>query len=276
MLLDPRNGQILVLSSLLLFGVGSGILATGPEQLVVCLLASLGCQCCWSWLKHLPLNLPSACVTALSLTLLLRVDHSGWLAIAAIVAISAKFLLRYNNKHLFNPANIGIVTVLLVSNATWTSPGQWGQAFWLGAMLAIAGLYVTGQVKRIDLPLLFLVVYAGLLFARAAWLGDPWSIPLLRLGNGALIIFAFFMLSDPKTSPDRFSARVVFASVVAVAAYVMEYHYYVSDALFYALAMACVLRPALELLLPAPVYQWPSPRTTRTTNLSSLQSSAAD
>ena len=58
------------------------------------------------------------------------------------------------------------------------------------------------------------VAYGLLLIGRALWLGDPLSIPLHQLQNGALLIFAFFMISDPKTTPNtarwpnRFGALV--------------------------------------------------------------------
>ena len=42
-----------------------------------------------------------------------------------------------------------------------------------------------------------------LLLARAFWLGDPLAIPLHQMQSGSLLIFAFFMISDPRTTPDR-------------------------------------------------------------------------
>jgi len=56
---------------------------------------------------------------------------------------------------------------------------------------------------RSDVSCAFIVSYAALLFGRAYWLGDPWSIPLKQLQSGALLLFTFFMISDPKTTPIR-------------------------------------------------------------------------
>ena len=55
----------------------------------------------------------SALITALSLTLLLRTDSALLAATAAACAIGSKFLIRTNDKHIFNPANFAIVLLLL-------------------------------------------------------------------------------------------------------------------------------------------------------------------
>jgi len=142
--------------------------------------------------------------------------------------------------------------------AVETTPGQWGAALWFCALLAGAGVFITTRAARLDTALVFLGVYAGLLFARAAWLGDPAAIPLNRLQNGALVLFAFFMITDPKTTPDGVRARAAFAALTALAAFLLSHHFYVVDGLFFALAGACALRPLFERVDPARKYQWPT------------------
>jgi Na+-transporting NADH:ubiquinone oxidoreductase subunit NqrB len=72
----------------------------------------------------LPFNWRSPLITALGLSLLLRVDHWPTMALAAGVAITSKFLLRIEGKHYFNPANIGIIVALCLTHDAWVSPGQ--------------------------------------------------------------------------------------------------------------------------------------------------------
>ena len=201
----------------------------------------------------------SALITALSLTLLLRANEVWPLILAAFIAIAAKFLIRARGKHVFNPANIGIVAVTLLSGAAWTTPGQWGTAVWLAAVIAGAGFFVAYRASRLDVPLIFLGVFAAMIFARAVWLGDPLSIPMHRLQNGALILFAFFMISDPKTTPDSALLRALFAAGTAALSYIFIYHFYRADGVFYALALACLVRPLIELTDHARRYQWGDP-----------------
>ena len=256
---DPRHYQILTLAGLLAFGWGTDAFEIAPNQFVAVVLAACAAQAIGSFLIAVKPDFRSALITSLSLSLLLRADAVWPLAAAAAIAIGSKFSLRLYGKHIFNPANIAMVAMLLATDAVWTTPGQWGTAIWFAALLAGAGLFVTYRAARFDVPLIFLGAFAALLFARALWLGDPLSIPLLRLQNGALILFAFFMISDPKTTPDGSIARAFFAAGAAVLAYLLIFHFFVADGLFYALAIMCLVRPALEWADPAPHHRWRDP-----------------
>jgi len=256
---DPRHYQIATLGALLLFGWLSGAFEISGAQFAGIVLAACAAQALGSFLIAVKPDLRSALITALSLSLLLRADAVWPLALAAALAIGSKFALRLNNKHIFNPANFAIVALLLATDVVWTTPGQWGTAVWFAALLAGAGLFVTYRAARFDVPLIFLGVFAALIFARALWLGDPLSIPMLRLQNGALILFAFFMISDPKTTPDGSIARALFAAGAAILTYILIWHFFVTDGLFYSLAIICLIRPALEWADPAPHYRWGDP-----------------
>lgn len=253
---DPRHYQIVTLGCLLAFGWLSGAFEIASGQVLAIVAAACAVQAIGAFLIATKPDYRSALITALSLTLLLRADAVWPLALAAAVAVASKFTLRLGDKHIFNPANFAIAAMLLATDAVWTTPGQWGTAIWFAALLAGAGLFVTFRAARFDVPLIFLGVFALALFARALWLGDPLSIPLLRLQNGALILFAFFMISDPKTTPDGAIARAIFAAGAALLTYILIWHFFVADGLFYSLTIMCVVRPALEWADPAPHYRW--------------------
>lgn len=259
LLKDPRIYQILTLSGVLAFGWSARAFEIDPVQFIAVIVACCAAQWLGCFLIAMRPDFRSALVTSLSLTLLLRADAVWPLVAAAAIAIGSKFALRLGDKHIFNPANIGIVAMILMTDAAWTTPGQWGTAVWFAALLAGAGMVVTYRAARLDVPLIFLGAFAALMLTRALWLGDPLSIPLLRLQNGALILYAFFMISDPKTTPDGAIARAVFAIGAAAIAYAFNFHYFNSDGIFYALAIMCVLRPLLERLDPAPHYRWGDP-----------------
>jgi len=256
---DPRIFQVAALTSLLAFGMTLRAFDIAPLDIVAIFATAISTQLAMSTVFAIRFEAKSALITALSLTLLLRANELWPLALAAFIAIASKFLIRARGKHVFNPANIGIVAVTLLSGAAWTTPGQWGTAVWLAAVIAGAGFFVAYRASRLDVPLIFLGVFAALIFIRALWLGDPLAIPTHRLQNGALILFAFFMISDPKTTPDSPSLRALFAAGTAVLSYVFIYHFYRADGVFYALALACLVRPALELRSRAHRHQWSDP-----------------
>ena len=54
------------------------------------------------------------------------------MVIGAVIAVSSKFLVRWNDKHVFNPTNFAIVVMMLASPRVWVSSGQWGSAAFIG------------------------------------------------------------------------------------------------------------------------------------------------
>src|SRR6185503_6392427 len=140
----------------------------------------------------------SGLISGLSLCLLLRTNSLPLVATAALGTIASKFLLRWRGKHVFNPTNFGLVLMMLITNQVWVSPGQWGSVAFFGFLMGCVGGLVVYRAERADVTLTFLGFYLAILFGRSLWLGEPMAIPLHRLQNGALLLFAFFMISDPK------------------------------------------------------------------------------
>lgn len=201
----------------------------------------------------------SAVITSLSLTILLRAVSPWFWLLAGMIAIGAKFTIRWRGKHLFNPACIGIVTLMLVfGRDVWVSPGQWGQAPLLaGYAMAVAAL-VLSSARRLDIALGFLGTFAAILFGRAIWLGDPMAIPIHQLSTGALLIFAFFMITDPRSTPDSRTGRLIFAACVASLAAWYMIGPNVRGAPLMALATLAILTPILDRIFPANRFLWNS------------------
>lgn len=261
LLADPRHYQIAVLSSLLLWGIVGLDLEVLPAVAGVVLATALGTQWLGARLVGLPRFDPrSALISALSLTLLLRTTSLGVAALAALLAIGGKFALRVRGKHLFNPTAFGIAAVLLLSDRAWVSPGQWGSAALAGFTVACLGFVVVRRAERSDVTWAFLAFYAALVFGRALWLGDPLTIPLHQLSSGAFLVFAFFMISDPKTTPDSRAGRVVFALLVVLGAGFVQFVLYRPVALIWSLVALAPLVPVIDRLLPGLTYRWPGRR----------------
>jgi len=158
-------------------------------------------------------------------------------AFGAAIAIGSKFLVRFRNKHVFNPANVALVVLMLASDQAWVSTGQWGSAAVGAFALVCLGFIVLTRAKRAETTLSFLAAYAALLVGRAVWLGDPLAIPLHQLQNGALLIFAFFMISDPMTTPNRASGRVLYGALIALVTVVIQFGFYEPNGPILALVM---------------------------------------
>ena len=257
--LDPRLYQIASLSTLLLYGLGWLHFDVSVAQIAVTIGTALLTQYAGTAYFTLPaFDLRSPLISALSLCLLLRTDHLAAAALASFIAIGSKFVVRWNEKHVFNPTNLALA-VMLGSGLGWISPGQWGQVAWFGFLIACLGSLVVTRAARADVPLAFLIFYVGLLITRALWLGDPLTIPLHQLESGALLIFAFFMISDPKTTPDSRTGRMVYTLLVALAALYVQFGLFRPNGPLWGLIACAPLVPVIDGLFSGVRYDWSSP-----------------
>ena len=254
---DARHFQILALSSLLTINFLWIDFGAKPLYSALAISSALLTQVVCSRLSNLPkIDLRSALITGLSLSLLLRANEPWLPAIAGIIAIASKFALRIDGRHIFNPAGFAIVVLLLTSSGIWISPGQWGTSLWLATLLAFFAVLVLQAAQRSDIALFFLGSHAALLFARAYWLGDPLAIPMHQLQSGSLLIFAFFMISDPKTTPDSRTARFFFAFTAAAVGHYLAFFMQMRPALYVALIALSPLTPLLNRIIPGKRFRW--------------------
>ena len=258
---DPRLYQIAILGTLLLYGLLWLHFDLSLWQIASTLGTALLTQYAATRFYSLPSFDPrSPLISALSLCLLLRTNDLVVAALASFIAIGSKFVIRWKDKHLFNPTNLALI-VVLASGPGWISPGQWGQVAWFGFLIACLGSFVVTRAARADVTLGFLAFYIGLLITRALWLGDPLTIPLHQIENGALLIFAFFMISDPKTTPDSRAGRITFALLVALAALYIQFGLFYPNGPLWGLIACAPLVPLLDYLLPGRHYDWSKPST---------------
>ena len=152
----------------------------------------------------------SALISGLSLCLLLRTNSTLLLILTAVVTIASKFVVKWNRKHIFNPTNFGIVAMLALNGRSLGLAGTVGQQTLLRLSDGLPRRHgrAPRAAQRRELRIYF--SYAAILFGRAYWLGDPLAIPLKQLQSGALLLFTFFMISDPKTTPDSRAGRILF------------------------------------------------------------------
>ncbi|MEO8508988.1 MAG: RnfABCDGE type electron transport complex subunit D [Betaproteobacteria bacterium] len=257
LLRDARLFQIAFLATLLTIGVLVRDFALLPQQMALAFVAGLLAQTLWiRALRIEHRGVLSALITCFGLSILLRADSLWVHPLAAALAISTKFVIRVNGKHLYNPANVGVILAISLFPGAWVSPGQWGQAVALAAWFVVLGGMVTHRARRSDIAWVFLGAYLGLIALRVMALGQPWTIFLHQFANGGLLLFAFFMISDPMTLPNHRSARVAYAIIVAIAAFLWHFALFKNNGLVWALFLCTPLVPLIDKRWPAERFEW--------------------
>lgn len=254
---DPRYYQIATLGGLLAYGIWSLDFEVSIGRAILIIASALASQLALTkWLGLSGYDPKSPLISALSLCLLLRTNYAALAVATAVVTIASKFVLRIEDRHVFNPTNFGLVLAMLVTGQVWVSPGQWGSgAIFLFLMASVGGIVIY-RAARSDVTLAFVAFYAAILFLRAFWLGDPIAVPLHQLESGSFLLFAFFMLSDPKTTPDSRAGRVVYAALVALGGAYVQFVLFQPHGLLYSLVLCGAVTPAINRFLPGERYQW--------------------
>lgn len=199
----------------------------------------------------------SSVITALSLSILLRARFPFLMFLAVGIAILSKRLIRLEKQHFVNPAAFAIVSLLfLYPYKVWVAVGLWERASFYLIGIALVGIIITFKAQRLDTSLSFLGSYFMLHLGRLFYLGDPFELIEFRFTHFSILIFSFFMISDPKTTPSTLKGRVVFSLLVALIAFFIEAVLFERNGLFYALVIASPIIIILNKIFPGEKYKW--------------------
>jgi Na+-translocating ferredoxin:NAD+ oxidoreductase RnfD subunit len=257
---DGRHFQILAQVTFLSFG----ILMLGWDadflNYLAILVGALGTQLLFTQLLKIPISsVKSALITSLGLCLLLKTNSPFIFFFAATLAIAQKFVFRYRNKHLWNPANFGIILAIVLSENAWVSPGQWGTEALVVLAVSTLGFAVLTKVKRLDTGLIFIATIAALEFSRTIlYMNWNWEVWLHKMSSGSIWLFAFFMITDPMTTPDNKKARIIWTLCVASISFYLTNFHFINSSVQWVLFFATPLTPLIDHLIKSEKFQWSS------------------
>ncbi|MBV9596492.1 MAG: hypothetical protein JOZ87_06480 [Chloroflexi bacterium] len=226
----------------------------------------------------------SAMLTGSGVALILRVvgtppdDHWSTFGVGAFAAVAglallSKYAIRYRGAPLFNPSNVGLVATFVVLGSTRVEPLDfwWGQPNgWLAVAYVViltGGLLIAKRLDLIPLAVMFwltLTAGVGVLAASGHCVIANWSFaPVCGVDfwrvvvtSPEILIFLFFMITDPRTAPAGRVGRIGFGALVAsvgtllLAPQTTEFGAKVG--LLAGLTLVCAARPALDRMLPQP------------------------
>jgi Na+-translocating ferredoxin:NAD+ oxidoreductase RnfD subunit len=219
----PKRLLLLVLGGLLVFAtLGEGIGLVAPSVAAASIVA-MGIDAPILRIREGRWVFPDgALLTGVIVAMILSPHEPWWVAaVTAGVGVASKYLLRTRSANLFNPAALGLVATFHVFD---TGQSWWGALPELPpvALVALfaAGLFITVRVKKVAAVLTFLGSYY-LLVTTAAFAADPAPVAeLYRTPDlHAALFYAFFMITDPPTSPPKQRDQVVFGTIAGVASF---------------------------------------------------------
>ena len=228
--------------------------------------------------QHVLMWPASAMLTGNGVAFVLRVpgtQHGDWWSLngwyifagTAAFALLSKYLIKVDGRHIFNPSNIGLVVCFLLLGPAHAEPLD----FWWGPMsgwLAFALIVIVGGGLAILVRLHLLVIAIGF------WVSFALGVALLALTGHAMtarwhlgpitgpyfwwvlitspeiLVFMFFMITDPKTTPKSRRGRVIYSVSVGLLAALLiapaKTEFWSKVAVLGALAIVCGARPLLE------------------------------
>ncbi len=163
-----------------------------------------------------------AVLTGLIVAMILTPQEPWYVgACTAAIAIASKYIARTRSANIFNPAALALVATFYIFN---TGQSWWGAlpeiTPWALLLLAATGVFITDRVNKFPLALVFLGVYFGL-FTLTTYVSEPGRVAeVFRAPDlHATLFFAFFILTDPPTSPVRYPDQIVCAVLVALVSF---------------------------------------------------------
>ncbi|MCB9170725.1 MAG: RnfABCDGE type electron transport complex subunit D [Flavobacteriales bacterium] len=258
---DARHAQVLLLATLLGYGLLVMHWSAELPRYAVLLGTCLAMQTVAVVVLRMPWSsLKSALITGLGLSLLLHVGSLLTAALAAVIAIGGKCVLRDRGKHIFNPGNLGIVLAILLTGDAWISPGQWGSGALLLVLFGSLATMLLLRVGRVDVALGFLGTFAMLQYTRTVlYLGWGMDVLVHQLMNGSLLLFTFFMITDPKTTPNAPRARLAWSMLVALVAFLLTEKVRIQAAPIWALFLVSASTPLFDRMWKAARFEWSIP-----------------
>jgi hypothetical protein len=281
---DPRLHVAAVLLTLQALGQTVLGFRLSIAQILACLAAGALIEFVVTFFKDKAIMWPaSGLLTGNSTAFILRVPgtlhgqwwstHGIWIFIGVVaLGMASKYLIRWRGRHIFNPSNVALVVAFVVLGPQnsepldlwWIPMGPWMIVTY--AILIVGGLLIAWELRLLGLVLGFMGAFA--LFVALALAPVPdhcmvasWHVtPMcgrdlwqILVTSPEILIFALFMVPDPRTVPEGQLARVVFGVGVALLAVLLlgptSLEFWTKTAILGSLVIACALRFALVSFL---------------------------
>lgn len=211
-LVPPFFITFILISAHLSFGILESYTRTG-----LAILTAIGAEVLMSRVTYGVWPHPaSAYITGISVGILVRSPFFWPYALASLISIVSKYVLRLDGRHLWNPSNLGVSALLFLAPSTVTLLSiQWGNNIWPMLIIWTLGSVIVWRVGRLHISATYVASFLFFSFVRSAITGNPWLSVVAPITGPMYQLFIFFMVTDPKTTVRPLWGQVLVVFCVA-------------------------------------------------------------
>lgn len=192
-------------------------------------------------------NLVSAYMTGISVGILARSPAYWPFALCSAISITSKYVIRWKDRHLWNPSNFAICVMLLLAPDVFSTLSiQWGNANEPMMLVWALGLLVIWRVKLLHITATYLISFVAFAALRVLITGHGFLAEVAPITGPMYQLFIFFMITDPKTTVSRKWAQCLVAFLVAAMEMVLRLAENI-HAPYYALTIVGPIAFAIEI-----------------------------
>jgi len=194
-------------------------------------------------------NLASAYITGISVGILVRTTFLWPFLLTAVISIMSKYVLRYKERHIWNPSNFGISWMLMF--APFSVAGlsvQWGNNMLPMLVIWMLGLVIVWRVKRLHITLTYVLSFIIFSWLRSLISGHAFMAELAPLTGPMYQLFIFFMITDPATTVKSKKGQMLVAFLIALTEFILRLNEFIY-APFYALFIVGPVAMVIDLYL---------------------------
>jgi Na+-transporting NADH:ubiquinone oxidoreductase subunit NqrB len=221
----PKGGLTVLFGVLLLVAGSATGWSVALPHVLAAVITACGVEVLASAILDRKLSWPGSALLSGSIVAFILAPETPPIVTAWVAGLAtvSKYFLRTSRGHVFNPAALALlvsIPVFATAQSWWGAGGDLGWPFVL--LVLAGGALIVDRINKFPLVLTFAAVYFALFtvvgFAAPAAVAEMFRAPFVQ----ASLFLGLFMLTDPPTSPARYTEQVWIGALVALTACVAQ------------------------------------------------------
>ena len=194
-------------------------------------------------------NFSSAYITGISISMLIRSTFLWPFALAAVLSIMSKYVLKHRGRHIWNPSNFGLSWLFFF--APFSVAGlsiQWGNNFLPMMVIWALGIVIVLKARRLHITLTYVLGFLFFAYLRSLLTGASFFTEVAPLTGPMYQLFVFFMITDPATTVKNRKGQILVAFLIAFVEFLLRMNEFIY-APFYSLFLVGPIAMVVQLQL---------------------------